>query len=83
MDEHTFVVLECLEGFAGRDDVIGRAYAGVERKDLLHLAVLLHDLGKGFEIDHSELGKVIAKRTGERLISRKRSPSSRSSSIVT
>lgn len=67
VDEHTFVVLEHLESFATRDDVIGRAYAGVERKDILHLAVLLHDLGKGFEIDHSELGKEIALRAAARL----------------
>ena len=37
------------------------------RKDLLHLALLLHDLGKGFDEDHSEVGRRIALETAERL----------------
>lgn len=66
VDEHTFVVLEHLESFVGRDDVIGRAYRAVKRRDLLHLAVLLHDLGKGHEEDHSLLGRGIAEKAAQR-----------------
>jgi [protein-PII] uridylyltransferase len=67
VDEHTFVVLERMESFRQRDDVIGRAYAAVVRKDVLHLAVLLHDLGKGYEEDHSEVGKRLATQAADRL----------------
>jgi [protein-PII] uridylyltransferase len=34
--------------------------SGVDRPDLLVVAALLHDIGKGDETDHSELGEVIA-----------------------
>jgi [protein-PII] uridylyltransferase len=67
VDDHTFVVLEHLESFEHRDDIVGRAYRGVVRKDLLHLAALLHDLGKGYEEDHSEIGRRIADEMAARL----------------
>ena len=34
---------------------------------MLHLALLLHDLGKGYEVDHSEVGKRIAVETTAKL----------------
>lgn len=66
VDEHTFVMLEHAESFRARDDLVGKAYARVARKDLLHLAILLHDLGKAFPEDHSEVGRTIALATAAR-----------------
>lgn len=42
------------------------AYRSI-RKALLHLAILLHDIGKGFEEDHSEVGARIAADVALRL----------------
>ena len=42
-------------------------YRSLEDKTTLHLALLLHDLGKGFEEDHSEVGRRIAQETAQRL----------------
>ena len=49
--------------FADRQDALGKAYREVADKRVLHLALLLHDLGKGFEEDHSEVGRRIAEET--------------------
>lgn len=66
VDEHTFVVLELAERLSDADDLLGREYQRIARKDLFRLAILLHDLGKGFERDHSEIGGEIADRVAER-----------------
>jgi [protein-PII] uridylyltransferase len=56
VDEHTLRCLEICEGFAEEDSPVGAAYRNTHSKQLLHLALILHDAGKGFEEDHSELG---------------------------
>lgn len=66
VDEHTFVMLEFAEELQQKEGLLGEAYRKVARKDLLHLAILLHDLGKGFDEDHSVVGERIAERTGRR-----------------
>jgi [protein-PII] uridylyltransferase len=67
VDEHSLQAIEQVTSFAKRDDAIGEAYRNVAEKRRLHLALLLHDLGKGFEEEHSEIGRRIAEEIGPRL----------------
>ena len=46
---------------------MGRVAHDIKRKDILHLAVLLHDLGKGQEEDHSLVGERLANEAALRL----------------
>ncbi len=66
VDEHSLRALEHVISFDQDKTIIGEAYRNVRDKKLLHLALLLHDLGKGFPEDHSEVGRRIAQATGER-----------------
>ena len=43
----------------------GRVYRSISQKRTLHLALLIHDLGKGFVEDHSEVGLRIAEETAD------------------
>jgi [protein-PII] uridylyltransferase len=63
VDAHCIRSVECAGEFAKSDDVLGRVYRGLKNKMILHLSLLLHDLGKGFPEDHSEVGRVIAEET--------------------
>src|SRR5690606_26353348 len=67
VDEHSLQAIEHVASFAKREDTIGEAYRHVAEKQRLHLALLLHDLGKGFEEEHSEIGRRIAEEVGPRL----------------
>jgi [protein-PII] uridylyltransferase len=67
VDEHSLQAIEQVTGFAKREDALGDAYRQVADKRRLHLALLLHDLGKGFEEEHSEIGRRIAEEVGPRL----------------
>ena len=67
VDEHTLLAVAKAKVLALESGVIGKVYQEIRRKDLLHLAILLHDLGKGRKEDHSEVGKVIAEETAARL----------------
>ena len=60
VDEHSIRALEAAVARLPDEGPVGQAYRETKRKDVLHLAVLLHDIGKGFEEDHSEVGKRIA-----------------------
>jgi [protein-PII] uridylyltransferase len=66
VDEHCIRAVEEATRFAERDDTVGNIYRGLPDRAILHLALLLHDLGKGFEEDHSEVGRRIARSTAER-----------------
>jgi [protein-PII] uridylyltransferase len=55
------------ETLAEEPGVIGKVCKEIRRKDLLHLAILLHDMGKGRKEDHCEVGKAIAEETAARL----------------
>jgi len=67
VDEHSLLAVAKAEAFEQESSVIGQVYREIPRKDLLHLAVLLHDLGKGREEDHSEAGKRLAEEAAARL----------------
>lgn len=62
VDEHSLLAVRKVEALAQDEGIIGEVYREIRRKDILHLAVLLHDLGKGHEEDHSEVGKRIAEQ---------------------
>lgn len=67
VDEHCILAVQCATEFATHPGTIGRVYSRLKRKHLLHLALLLHDLGKGYPEDHSEVGRQIAIDTCRRL----------------
>ncbi|HEY4260115.1 MAG TPA: [protein-PII] uridylyltransferase [Schlesneria sp.] len=67
VDEHTLRTIEAAEGFLDDPGALGQAYREIHHKELLHLALLLHDAGKGFEEDHSELGRRLAEEASTRL----------------
>lgn len=67
VDEHSLLAVketECLQEDQG---IIGEVYRQIQDKDILHLAVLLHDLGKGRPGDHSKIGQEIAHKMADRL----------------
>jgi [protein-PII] uridylyltransferase len=67
VDEHSLLAVAKAEALADQQGVLGEVYREIKRKDILHLAVLLHDLGKGHEEDHSEVGKRLAEEAAGRL----------------
>jgi [protein-PII] uridylyltransferase len=67
VDEHTLRAVETATGFADSVGSIGAAYRAIRHKEILHLALLLHDLGKGFVEHHWEVGRRIALRMADRL----------------
>lgn len=67
VDEHTLRAVEAAESFEKDAGPLGEAYRSIKRKELLHLSLLLHDLGKGYEEDHSDVGKRIAEAVGFRM----------------
>lgn len=67
VDEHCLRAVRLAARFYDRSDTLGEAYRHVADKRVLHLALLLHDLGKGYEEDHSEVGRRRAEETAELL----------------
>jgi [protein-PII] uridylyltransferase len=66
VDEHCIRAVEEATLFADRTDLAGDLYRNLKDRTVLHLALLLHDLGKGFDEDHSEVGRRIARETAQR-----------------
>lgn len=66
VDEHSLLAVGRVEALKQDRSMLGDAYRRVKRKDLLHLAVLMHDLGKGQAGDHSEVGRRQAEQVGLR-----------------
>lgn len=67
VDEHTLRAVKRVVEFAESDSILGRTYSGIRDKNVLHLAILLHDLGKGYPGDHSDVGAALAEKIGIRL----------------
>ncbi|MEM6364027.1 MAG: HD domain-containing protein [Planctomycetota bacterium] len=61
VDAHCIRAVEAATEFNEKPETpMGRRYRRLKDKTLLHLALLIHDLGKGYEEDHSEVGRRIA-----------------------
>ncbi|HLQ43900.1 MAG TPA: HD domain-containing protein, partial [Planctomycetaceae bacterium] len=67
VDEHTLRALEVVESLEQEPGPVGAAYREIKLKPLLHLALLLHDVGKGSVEDHSDVGREIAEQVATRL----------------
>ncbi|MEZ6064818.1 MAG: HD domain-containing protein [Planctomycetaceae bacterium] len=67
VDEHTLKAIEVVTSFEDQDTPLGAAYRNIKQKEVLHLAIILHDIGKGFVEDHCLVGERIARRIGPRL----------------
>ena len=67
VDEHCLRAVERATDFARERGLLAHVYRGLKEKRTLHLALLIHDLGKGFVEDHSEVGLRIAEHTAAAL----------------
>lgn len=67
VDEHSLRAVEIATGFQKNKDRIGKIYRSLREKNILHLSLLIHDLGKGYAEDHSEVGRRMADSIGRRL----------------
>ena len=67
VDEHSIRAVEEAVRFQEDTTTLGRAYRKIKNKALLHLALLVHDLGKGCVEDHSEVGARIAVKVASHL----------------
>ena len=67
VDQHSLLAVSQAEELGSGGGLVGRVYREIRRKDLLHLAVLLHDVGKGQEEDHSLIGERIALKAADLL----------------
>ena len=63
VDEHCLLAVRRAIEFTHRPGPLGEVYLEIEQKEILHLALLVHDLGKGYVEDHSDVGKRIACET--------------------
>ena len=68
VDAHSIRAVEAATDFQADKRGMGRRYRRLDDKRLLHLALLIHDIGKGYEEDHCIVGARIAKKTAERLM---------------
>ncbi len=67
VDEHTLKTIDEVVGFAEEESPVGTAYNSVRHKASLHTALILHDIGKGRDGDHSIVGEQIAEEVSIRL----------------
>jgi [protein-PII] uridylyltransferase len=67
VDEHCLRAVERAIDFLHDPGTLGEVYRQLPDRSAMHLALLTHDLGKGFSRDHSELGAEMALETCRRL----------------
>ena len=67
VDEHSLLAVKHVQSLGQQPGTLGKVYREIQQKDILHLAVLLHDAGKGLPEDHSEVGQKIAQDVSARL----------------
>ena len=67
VDEHSLLAVGRAEALGQDPGVLGEVYRAIKRKDIHHLAVLMHDLGKGQEEDHSDVGKRLSEEVAVRM----------------
>jgi [protein-PII] uridylyltransferase len=67
VDEHSLRVVERLTDLRHAASTPGEVYRSIKNKAIVHLAALIHDLGKGYPEDHSEVGLRLAEQTAARL----------------
>jgi len=67
VDEHCIVAVERAVELAADEGWLGTVWRQINRKRTVLLALLIHDLGKGFVEDHSELGARMARDVAARL----------------
>lgn len=67
-DEHTIIALTNLEKLRDEDNRMGKIFYELERRDLLYLGVLFHDIAKPISVSgHEIIGAEIASSIMERL----------------
>ncbi|MCA9035646.1 MAG: [protein-PII] uridylyltransferase [Planctomycetaceae bacterium] len=67
VDEHTLKAMDEIVSFANDTSPVGSAYQTVRHRATLHLALLMHDIGKGREGDHSLVGAEMCLSVASRL----------------
>ena len=60
-DEHTLIALQNVENLAEEDNHLARLFKSLTARDILYLAILLHDIGKPISVSgHEIIGAEIA-----------------------
>ncbi|MEO2017487.1 MAG: [protein-PII] uridylyltransferase [Fuerstiella sp.] len=67
VDEHTLKTIDEVVSFADDETPVGSAYNSLRHKATLHISLILHDIAKGREGDHSVIGEQIADEVAVRL----------------
>jgi [protein-PII] uridylyltransferase len=67
VDEHSIRAVESLTSLLHDTGPPGEVYRSIRDKATLHLAMLIHDMGKGYPEDHSEVGLRLAGQLARRL----------------
>ena len=67
VDEHCLRAVEEAEKRGKEGGPGGRVFSEIHRKEILFLSLLLHDLGKGLESDHSKAGAAMALEAAGRM----------------